>query len=85
MSQGRILESFEGFERALYSGCGIGIGSHGCYQSLFRVQDVYSCDRVSVILGIKSEREHHCPSVIESNFFYHALESAALYEVGGRA
>jgi len=68
MGRGRKLENFDDFKRSLKGRYGLGVGEK--YKPWLRVQDVKSEGVRSVIFGIKTNRDHHTLSSIESEFFY---------------
>ena len=70
MSRQRRLRSYEDYEKALSKG--VGSGQLQDYQPWLRVQDVKSHGNRSLIFGLKTLRNHHVMSSIESDFFYQA-------------
>ncbi|EKS6648762.1 TPA: TnsA endonuclease N-terminal domain-containing protein [Enterobacter hormaechei subsp. hoffmannii] len=70
MSRQRRLSSYEDYEKALSKGAGS--GQLQDYQPWLRVQDVKSYGNRSVVFGLKTMRNHHFMSSIESDFFYQA-------------
>jgi hypothetical protein len=70
MARERSLKSYKDYEQALSKG--VGLGHLQDYQPWLRVQDVKSQGNRSVIFGLKTMRQHHVMSSIESDFFYQA-------------
>ncbi len=68
MARGRRLKSYLDYENALGDGIGVGYGQS--YQPWLRAQDVKSRGNRSIVFGLKTFRNHHLLSSVESNFFY---------------
>ncbi|HFI9985420.1 TPA: TnsA endonuclease N-terminal domain-containing protein [Escherichia coli] len=68
MARGRRLKSYQDYENALGDGIGLGYGQS--YQPWLRAQDVRSHGNRSIVFGLKTFRNHHFFSSVESNFFY---------------
>lgn len=68
MGRGRRLKSYLDYENALGDGIGVGYGQS--YQPWLRAQDVKSRGNRSIVFGLKTFRNHHLLSSVESNFFY---------------
>jgi len=79
MGRGRNLNTLEDFKRALKGKYGLGIGKG--YKPWLRVQDVKSKGNKSIIWGLKTGREHHMLSSIESQFFYLAEFSDSVIDI----
>ncbi len=67
MARGRRLKSYLDYENALGDGIGVGYGQS--YQPWLRAQDVKSRGNRSIVFGLKTFRNHHLLSSVESNFF----------------
>ncbi|MEH6470377.1 MAG: TnsA endonuclease N-terminal domain-containing protein [Halopseudomonas sp.] len=68
MARKRKLESIKDYERALRNKYGKEVGEN--YKPWLRVSDVDSHGRSSIVHGIKSKRDHHFLSDIETRLFY---------------
>jgi hypothetical protein len=79
MPRGRRLETLEDYKRSIKNGFGQGKGSE--YKPWLRVQDVSSKGLSSKINGIKSDREHHTLSKLETQFFYLAEFSDSVIDI----
>ena len=67
MARGRRLKSYLDYENALGDGIGVGYGQ---LSARLRAQDVKSRGNRSIVFGLKTFRNHHLLSSVESNFFY---------------
>lgn len=67
MPRGRKLETLEDYKRSIKNGFGQGKGTD--YKPWLRVQDVSSKGLSSKIFGIKTQREHHFLSQLETQCF----------------
>lgn len=67
MPRGRKLETLEDYKRSIKNGFGQGKGKE--YKPWLRVQDVSSKGLSSKIFGIKTQREHHFLSQLETQCF----------------
>lgn len=79
MARGRKLESLQDYQRALKNKYGLGSG--GNYKPWLRIQDVKSSGTRSLIHGLKTQRNHHMLSSIESEFFYLAEFSNSVTDI----
>tara|TARA_B100000678_G_scaffold287941_1_gene295433 strand:- start:1640 stop:2521 length:882 start_codon:yes stop_codon:yes gene_type:complete len=70
MARKRVLNSLESYKRSLKNGYGLGGGAD--YKPWVRVQDVNSHGASAKVWGVKTRREHHLLSEIETSFFYQA-------------
>jgi len=68
MPRGRKLETLEDYKRSLKNG--FGLGKEKEYKPWLRVQDVNSKGVSSKVFGIKTQREHHMLSNLETQFFF---------------
>ena len=79
MPRGRKLENLEDYKRSLRNGFGLGKGKD--YKPWLRVQDVSSRGVSSKVFGIKTQREHHMLSNLETQFFYIAEFSDLVLDI----
>jgi len=72
MGRGRKIENIDDYQRALKNGYGLGQGEK--YNPWYRIHDIKSRPNEKsgkrVINGLKTNRQHHLMSLLESHFFY---------------
>jgi hypothetical protein len=79
MPRGRKLETLADYKRSLKNGFGLGKGKY--YKPWLRVQDVGSRGVSSKVFGIKTQREHHMLSNLETQLFYLAEFSESVIDI----